>query len=265
MNRTSLLVQLGVFVEDAFEAVFVFEVLVGADLEFGTGLFVASNNAVGMHLDHAGGPHVADAVLDHVVQCTGFLGSVHENQNLSGVHHGADSYGEGLLGNLGFVVVEEAAVGLDGVGGEGLHTGAGSKAASGLVEGDMAVRTYATHKEIDSACLGDHLLVMVALGLQVGGVAVEDMDVLFLDVDVVEEVIPHEAVVALGMIDGKAYIFVHIEGHYILKREDSFLIELYQVLVEAERGAAGGTSQNKRMICCGIEIEDALSHIVGGP
>ena len=39
-----------VFGDDAFKFIFVFEVLVGANLQFVTGFFVAGDYAVGMHL-----------------------------------------------------------------------------------------------------------------------------------------------------------------------------------------------------------------------
>lgn len=49
------------------------------------------------------------------------------------------------------------------------------------------------------------LLEGVALCLQVGGIAVEDVGVLCFYIYVLEEVIPHEGVVALRMISRKSY------------------------------------------------------------
>ena len=80
---------------------------------------------MGVHLDGADGPHVVDAFLYSVLQGTGFVMAVAEDEDLTGGHDGADADGEGLLRNLGDVVVEEAAVGDDGVGVEGLDAGLG--------------------------------------------------------------------------------------------------------------------------------------------
>ena len=82
---------------------------------------------MGVHLDGADGPHVIDAFLDGVLQSTGFAVAVAEDEDLAGGHDGADADGEGLLRNLGDVVVEEAAVGDDGFGVEGLDAGLGGE------------------------------------------------------------------------------------------------------------------------------------------
>lgn len=49
------------------------------------------------------------------------------------------------------------------------------------------------------------LLKGITLCLQVGSVAIEDVRVLCFYIYVLEEVIPHEGVVALRMISGKSY------------------------------------------------------------
>ena len=104
-----------------------------------------------------------------------------------------------------------------GVGGEGLHAGTAAERRARLVEGDVAVGADASDEEVDASCLLDHLLIVLALGLQVGGVAVEDMDVLLRAVDVVEQVAGHEGMITLGMRLGQADIFIHIEGKHILE------------------------------------------------
>lgn len=114
---------LQISVNQTFELFFVFEVAVGADLDLGAGWFVADDDAVGVHLDGADGPHVIDAFLDSVLQGTGFVMAVAEDKDLAGCHDGADADSEGLLRYLGDVVVEEAAVGDDGIGIEGLDAG----------------------------------------------------------------------------------------------------------------------------------------------
>ena len=50
---------------------------------------------------------MADTAFNHVMECTGLLRTIAEDENLAGIHNGADTHGESLLGNLGFIVVEE--------------------------------------------------------------------------------------------------------------------------------------------------------------
>ena len=204
-------------------------------------------------------------VLNHVVQRTGLLGTVAENEHLAGIHHGAHTHRQGLLGHLRLVVVEEAAVSLDGIGGKGFDAGTAGEAGARLVEGDVAVGAYAAHEKVDAAGLGNHLLVVGALRQQVGRIAVEDVHILGLDVDVAEEVGPHEAVVALGMLHIEAHILVHVERHHILEADFAFLVELHQMLVQAERRTTGGASQHKRTLRRGFEIKNTFGHIVGSP
>jgi hypothetical protein len=51
-------------------------------------------------------------------------------------------------------------------------------------------------------------LATTAHRLEVGGVSVEDVHVSRLDVDVLEEVVPHERVVALGVVARKVHVLV---------------------------------------------------------
>ena len=56
-------------------------------------------------------------------------------------------------------------------------------------------RTNSSEEEAYAAVTLDLLLVAAALGCEVGRVAVEQVRVLWLDIDVAEQVLPHERVV----------------------------------------------------------------------
>ena len=58
----------------------------------------------------------------------------------------------------------------------------------------MAVFADTAQEEVDAACGDDLTLVLLALLLQIGGVAVEDVDVRGRHVDMVEEMPAHEGV-----------------------------------------------------------------------
>ena len=75
---------LQISINQTFEFFLVFEVTVGADFQFGAGWFIADDDAVGVHLDGADGPHVIDAFLYSVLQGTGFVMAVAEDKDFAG-------------------------------------------------------------------------------------------------------------------------------------------------------------------------------------
>ena len=220
---------------------------------------------MGVELETADGPHVVDAFLDAVLEGAGLVVAVDHDHDLLGIHDGADADGEGGLGDLVHVIVEEAAVGDDGVGGEGFLAGAAGEAGAGLVEGDMAVRTDAAHEQVDAAGSEDGLLVVLALGLQVLGIAVEDMDIFLLDVNMAEEVVPHEGVVALGVLLREIDVLVHVEGDDVLERHLAGLVQGYQLPVHAQGRAAGRTAELEGLLSGRISFVDTFGYIVCSP
>lgn len=120
----------------------------------------------------------------------------------------------------------------------------------------MSVLADAAHEQVDAAGFEDGGLIVGTLLDQILGIAVQDVDVLGLDVDVAEEVVPHERVVALGVILGQAHIFVHVERDDVAERYFAGLVAADQLLVGLQRRRAGGQSQYERRRrcaapCCG--------------
>ena len=74
----------------------------------------------------------------------------------------------------------------------------------------MAVRANAAEEQLDATDSLDLVLIVLSLGLEVGCISVEDVDVVWLDVDMGEEVLVHEAVVAFGMVTRDANILILI-------------------------------------------------------
>ena len=137
--------------------------------------------------------------------------------------------------NILGIATEEAAVGNTGIGGEGLHTGSRAQRRAWLVECDMTIRADTADEQVDTTCLLDHLLVVLALSLKVGCITIKDMYVLLWTVDMIEQVASHESVVALRVSLWQAYVLVHVEGDDILERNLSGTIGLYQCIVHANR------------------------------
>ena len=129
----------------------------------------------------------------------------------------------------------------------------------------MSVGTNTTHEEIDATGRFNSLLIVLAFLGQIGGIAVKNMHILLLDVDMGEEVLPHKRVVALGMILGNLHILVHIERDDVLERQLSGLVLLDELLVEAQRRRSRGASQFERFALSRIGLNDALGNIIGCP
>ena len=106
---------------------------------------------------------------------------------------------------------------------------------------------------------------MGTLCLEILGVAVKDMYVLLRAVDVVEEVVSHERVVALGMLLRQADILVHVESENVLERHTSLLASLSQILIHADRRRACGQAEHKLVIGCGVETVDSLNYMLCSP
>ena len=198
------------------------------------GFFVADDDGMGVLLQATDGPHVVDGLLDTMAESTGLVVAVDHDHHLFGIHDSANAYGKGGLGHLVHVIVKETAVGNHGIRGQGLLTGAALQTGAWLVEGNMTVGADAAHKEVDAACGHNGLLIILAFLLEVLGIAVEDVDVLFLDVDVAEEVVPHKRVVTLGMILGEVHILVHVERDDVLEGHLAGLVQGNQFPVHAQ-------------------------------
>ena len=245
----------------------VLEVLIGAVLDFLGGSLVADDDAVGMELQGADGPPVGDGTFDSSLESASLVVAVAEDEDLAGSHHGANTNSECSGGDVLGLAAEETAVGHAGVCCQRLLTGAAGEAAARLVEGDVPVGTDATHEEVDAACFLDHLLVVRALGSEVFGVAIENMDILLGNIDVIEEVGGHEAVVALRMALGKTHIFVHVESEDVLEADATCLIGLYESLVGANGAAAGRQTEDEGLLSGGLSsinlVDDVLSCPLG--
>ena len=125
----------------------------------------------------------------------------------------------------------------------------------------MSVGADTADEQVDAACLLDHLLVVRALGDEVLGVAVEDVDVLLGDVNVVEEVGGHEAMIALGMAFGQGDVLVHVERQHVLEGHASGLVGFDEGTVHTDGAAARGQAQHERLLgrrCGSVDLVDNI-------
>lgn len=216
------------------------EVLDRLDTKLQRGLLVADEQRARVHLEGGHRPHVVDTFLDRLGQSERLVGAGDEDDHLftgekwtlrnlfqvvrlslpylSGVHDGAHAHGECLLWHLAVVVAEEASIRIDRVHRQRLQSGARGKARAGLVEGNVPVGTDAADEQLDATGLLDLRLVRGALRLQVWCIAIEDVRILRIDVDVTEKVLIHKRMITFGVLARQSNVFVHVEGDHVLER-----------------------------------------------
>ena len=188
-----------------------------------------------------------------------------EDQHLGGAEDGGDTDGHRLLRDLVDIALEEAGIHQERVVGEVHDAGAGLQGGERFVEGEVAVFADAAEEEVDAARRHDGGLVGLALGLQVGGVAVEEVDVLPRDVDVVEQVLVHEAVVAFRVLDRQADVFVHVEGDDVPEGKLAGLVHADQLGVGLDRGGAGREAEDEGFGGPGGFRTDRIRDVACGP
>ena len=129
----------------------------------------------------------------------------------------------------------------------------------------MAVRSDTAKEQVDTACFLYHLLVVGTLGVEVFGVAIENVDILGGAVDVVEEVATHERVVTLGMALGQSYILIHIECDDVLEADFASLVGFYEAAIHTLGRRTRRQSQHKRFLRCRGSSVDTFNDMIGSP
>ena len=191
--------------------------------------------------------------------------TVAENQYFLGSHYSAYTYCQRSLGNFVHVVVEETWVGDDSVSSQSLDTSAALEARERFVECYVTVRTDTAHEQVYTTCSFDSSFVSSAFCFQVFCITIEDVYVFLLDVDVAEEVVPHEWVVAFWMIFRKTYVFVHVESNNIFERYLTCLVQFNQSLVHAEWRRTSRATEDEWLFRSRISSVDFTSYIVCSP
>ena len=113
----------------------------------------------------------------------------------------------------------------------------------GLVEANMTVITNAEQLQVRVTGGSDDLVVLGAGSGGIGVGAIGHVRVVQIDIDVIEEVLTHEVVVALGIVVRKAAILVQVIGADLGEVDVALLVPSSELLVGANRGGAGGKTQ----------------------
>jgi hypothetical protein len=91
---------------------------------------------------------------------------------------------------------------------KGLYTCARLEAGARFIECNVAIGSNTAQEKLNTTGLQDLLLVIMTFELQIRRITVEDIDVVWFYVDMGEEMLVHEAVVALWVIAWDPYVLV---------------------------------------------------------
>ena len=194
---------------------------------------------VGVLLQRAGRDVDAGLLLHRLADDLRLVLAEGQQDHAAGVHDRAHAHRDRLPGHVPLPEEVARRVG-PGHAVERDQAGAAVEGAARLVEADVARPTDAEDLQVDAAGRTDPLLIPAAGGQDVapGEGAVGYVDRVGRDVDVVEEVLPHEAVIALEGVGSDRPIFVEIEGDDGLEGDPILLVEPDEFVVDAHRRAA---------------------------
>ena len=187
--------------------------------------------------------------------------------DLLGIQNGANPHRNGFSGH---VLVPEKIAGrilaCNLIKDDATRPGLG--AGPGVVESDVTRATDPEQDHVQSASCCNLLLVGITIGPDFFSLQVSsgNMDILPRDIHVVEEVLPHEPMIALQRIRLHGIVFVQVERGDVREIEAFFLVHQDQMLVYPDGRATSWKSQNNVLIGCSPfpdQVCDASRHIGG--
>ena len=141
---------------------------------------------------------------------------------------------------------------------QGDQPGAALGAGARLVEADVARPTDPQQLQIDAAGGADLGLVAPQLGVHLvaGEVPARDADLLPRDVELGEQILPHEPVVGVQAPRVHGVVLVEVERRDPREAEPVMPMQADQLAVDADRGGAGGQPEHRAAAGGGLGAHD---------
>ncbi len=133
---------------------------------------------------------------------------------------------------------------------------------AGFVEADVSGATDAENLQVDAARPSNLLFVADAIVLGVFGVdgAIGHIDVLWRNVDVIEERLLHPTAIALGVVRLHGEVFVEVEGDDVREVEVGLAVQANEFAVQADGRGAGWQAENGGPAGAVVLADEALDH-----
>ncbi len=215
--------------------------------QFGGGRDVEMNGGVRMLLQVGRGDRTVDVALHRPTHDRRLVLAGRDQRDLARLEDGRDPHRDRLGGDV---------LGAEEVGGGGAacdrverdQPGARPGTRARLVEADVAGLADAEDLVVDATRRLDRVLVVAAVGLDLGAgqVAARDVDAGPVHVHLFEQVLPHEPVVAVQAPRRHRVVLIEVEGRDVGPVEALVAMEPDQLAVDPDRGRAGRESQHRR-------------------
>ena len=204
---------------------------------------VGNQDDVGMQLQDGSGAAGGNGAEAHIVDGLGLLLAIGDDQDGASAHDGMGSHSVGLTRHV-VVLLEQTAVGLDGALRKFDAMRAVGEMVVGLVEADMTVIADAQKLQIGVAGGSDHRIVLGASRVGVGIGTIGHVRVRDIDVHMIEQVLVHEIMIALGIIMGEAAILVEVVRAHLGEVDIALLVPLDKLLVGTNGGGTGSQTKD---------------------
>lgn len=111
-----------------------------------------------------------------------------------------------------------------------------------LIESDMASSTYSQNLKVYSSIFLNLLFIFITelCNIFSWDLTVRNINVLFWDVNMVEQIVMHIEVIALDVVFSNGKILIEVESHYIFEWNLFIFIHPYQFLVNSKRSWSSG-------------------------
>src|SRR5688572_23144009 len=128
----------------------------------------------------------------------------------------------------------------------------------------MSIVTNAKQLQIDSSCVLDHFLVLPAMFFDIFFFysAIRNMGILRVNINMIEKIHPHKAVITLQRVIAYRVVFIKIKSDHIFKAELFFFVHSYQFGVYGFRSRTGGKTQYNLLFFL-LLFTDKISDLFG--
>ena len=179
----------------------------------------------------------------HIVNGLGLLLAIGNNQDGASVHDGLNTHGVGATRHV-LLTLKQTAVGLDGALGQIDAMRALRENVVRLVEANMAVATNAQKLQIAETSVGNHLIERSTNLIDVGVRSSGNVHVLGIDVDMIEEMLIHEVVIALGIVIRDTKVLVEVIRADLREVNIALLVPIDKLIIGANGRIARSKAQN---------------------
>ena len=236
--------------------------------EPGSGRPIEHKPGVGVLLQRTGRNMARGEVFDGIAHDRSLVLAEGQQHHAAGVEDRSHTHRDRLPGNIPFA--EEITGGVAaGNAVERDQAGTALLRAARFIESDVASAADAEQLQIDPPGLADQFLIPHAKSLNIAPLerAVGNMDRLSRDVDMIKQMLPHEAVVALQRSGLHRPVFVEVKRHHRAERNALLPVQPHQLVIHAHRRAPCRQPQHRLETSGGPrlhQLHDLASHRPAG-